>query len=294
MTNTEVLTEGEDDDARLSRSVLRVADLTIEEIEELLAGSASLPRLNGTYAIDVPAALGHVQHAVSVAVARGGGRVLVTEWPALAAGRGALSGADLRPPLRAAIVGAEHHATLERYLERTTVPLLNAGTDLHRPLQVLGDLMTIQEIVGRLRGTTVAYVGPPSPYRTSLVEAAVRTGIELTVCASHPDPELSATFTAAAAHAELFGSRLALADPTRAVVHTDVIVGEPAPFGLLATSLHLPLALTGTAADSGSSITEGPRSLLFHREQSLGRVVQRLLAMVGTVSPNGQAGATPS
>ena len=38
--------------------------------------------------------------------------------------------------------------------------------------------------------------------------------------------------------------------------------------------------MTGAAADEGASVLEGPRELLFHRQESLQRIARRVLARV--------------
>lgn len=278
---------------RVRPAILQIADLTIEDLCGLLAGSGSMPRLDGTFLIDVPPQQRHVGHAVETAVSRAGGRVLVSDWPTLWTDRTNPMGDQLRPPLRAAVIGARDHALLERYVHQSRVPILNAGSDRHAPLDVLADLLTVRDLLGKIRSTSIAFVGPPTGYRTSLVQAAARLGIDLTLCTRHPDPALLAVLEVERPYAQLFGGTLTVVDPTRAVVDVDVLIGEPTPFGLFATRAHLPLERTGTAADSGKSTIEGPRSLLFHRQQNLERIVHRLLALAVTGAPAAQAPAPP-
>ncbi len=264
---------------RVRSAILEIADLSIEEIGGLLVESGPRPRLEGTYLIDIPPAEEHVRHAVEHAIDQAGGRVLVSDWPSLWTDRANPMGAGLRPPLRAAVIGAEHHEVLERYSRQSRVPIVNAGTDRHSPLRVLADLLTVRDLVGHLRTTSIAFVGPPCGYRTSLIQAASRLGMQLTVCTRHPDSGLLAVLEAERPYAQLFGGQLHLTDPARSVVEVSVLIGDPASFGLLATLTHLPLPWTGVAAGAGDSVSEGPRSLLFHRQENLELIVRRLMAL---------------
>ena len=259
--------------------LLEIADLDIETIDQILTAELVRHRFDGTVAIDVPGHLSHVRTAVTEAVGRAGGRVVVTSWPLLWTDRNNPLGGQLRPPLRAAVIGGDH-SVLDRARQHATVPIVNAGSDRECPLQVLADLCTIRDLLGRLRGASIAYVGGPGPYRTSLVHAAVRTGIDLVICSATTDTALIRLFDAARPFAELFGGSLTIVDPTRSVVNVDVIVGEPTPFGLFATSIHLPLERTGIAADGGATSSEGPRCLLFHRQENLREVVRKVLTVI--------------
>ena len=51
------------------------------------------------------------------------------------------------------------HSTLEELATFANVPVINGLSDRFHPCQILGDLLTMTEQVGPLRGHTVAYVG---------------------------------------------------------------------------------------------------------------------------------------
>jgi len=51
------------------------------------------------------------------------------------------------------------HADIIELAEYSSVPCINALSDLHHPLQTLADLMTLQEHFGSLEGKTLAWVG---------------------------------------------------------------------------------------------------------------------------------------
>jgi ornithine carbamoyltransferase len=72
-------------------------------------------------------------------------------------------------------------------------PVINALTDRSHPCQVLADLLTIREAVGRLDGSLrVAFVGDGNNVAESLIEAARLVGFQLVVVAPpayRPAPE---------------------------------------------------------------------------------------------------------
>ena len=61
------------------------------------------------------------------------------------------------------------------------MPVINALTNEHHPLQALADVMTMRERWGRTPGRTVAYVGDGNNVATSLAHAACMAGISVHV-----------------------------------------------------------------------------------------------------------------
>ena len=51
------------------------------------------------------------------------------------------------------------HKTIEDLAKNSTVPVINALSDLEHPCQALADLMTIWEAKGKFKGLTIGYVG---------------------------------------------------------------------------------------------------------------------------------------
>jgi ornithine carbamoyltransferase len=51
------------------------------------------------------------------------------------------------------------HSTIEEFAAHSRVPVINALSDLSHPCQALGDLLTIQEVLGGLEGKTLVFVG---------------------------------------------------------------------------------------------------------------------------------------
>lgn len=64
-----------------------------------------------------------------------------------------------------------------------SIPVINGLTDLNHPVQVLSDILTIQEKLGRIEGVKVAYVGDGNNVTYSWIAAASILGLHLTVAA---------------------------------------------------------------------------------------------------------------
>lgn len=74
-------------------------------------------------------------------------------------------------------------ADLETMAEHSTVPVINALSDLHHPCQALADLLTMRERFGDLQGLRLAYVGDGNNVARSLGIAGELAGVEVIVAA---------------------------------------------------------------------------------------------------------------
>ena len=81
------------------------------------------------------------------------------------------------------------HQTLLTLAEHSSVPVINALSDLEHPCQVLSDLLTIYEKKGRLAGLTLAFIGDGNNVAHSLLLAASLTGMNFRI-ASPPGYEI--------------------------------------------------------------------------------------------------------
>ena len=71
------------------------------------------------------------------------------------------------------------HRDLDLMSASVTKPLINLLSDLHHPLQALADLLTIRQLLGRIEGARIAYVGDANNVARSLAEACSLSGAEL-------------------------------------------------------------------------------------------------------------------
>ena len=95
--------------------------------------------------------------------------------------------------LDALVIRTFGHDHLESWAAAATIPVVNGLTDLHHPCQALGDLMTIREHFGALKGLKLAYIGDGNNVAHSLIEGAARTGMEIHLASPKgygPDPEI--------------------------------------------------------------------------------------------------------
>ncbi len=71
---------------------------------------------------------------------------------------------------------------LEEMAQNSRVPVINAMTNYEHPCQILGDLMTIQEKFGKLKGLKLAYFGDGLNNVTySLIYGCAQTGINISI-----------------------------------------------------------------------------------------------------------------
>ena len=73
------------------------------------------------------------------------------------------------------------HQTIELLAGFSSVPVINALSDLEHPCQALADLLTIYEEKGELEGVTLAFVGDGNNVAHSLLLAASITGMNFRI-----------------------------------------------------------------------------------------------------------------
>ena len=84
------------------------------------------------------------------------------------------------------------HGMLDQMAASVQAPVLNMLSATDHPLQALADLLTIQQLLGRIEGARVAYIGDANNVARSLAEGCSMLGAELTVAspAGHGFPIL--------------------------------------------------------------------------------------------------------
>lgn len=104
------------------------------------------------------------------------------------------------------------------------IPVINGLTDLLHPTQVIGDLMTIREHKGDLKGLKLAYVGDGNNVAHSLLFGGAKVGMDVVIASPKgfgPDEEI---FKMAVKDAEQTGARLwTVEDPEEAVQDADIL-----------------------------------------------------------------------
>lgn len=100
----------------------------------------------------------------------------------------------------AIVVRTFEHARVEAIADAAEIPVINALSDGHHPLQALADLQTLAEVrcdgdPRGLKATKLAYVGDGNNVAHSLIEGCALTGAEIALACppGHgPDPDILA------------------------------------------------------------------------------------------------------
>ncbi len=114
-------------------------------------------------------------------------------------------------------------STIDELAQWSSVPVINALSDLYHPCQAMADVVTLKEHFGRLEGLKIAFVGDGNNVAHSLMLTAGRLGAEVAVAAPEgyqPNAEITA-------QASQWANITVTADPAEAVagahaVYTDV------------------------------------------------------------------------
>ena len=109
--------------------------------------------------------------------------------------------------------------TIDELARWSSVPVINALSDLYHPCQALADVMTLEERFGRLDGRKLAYVGDGNNVAHSLMLTATRLGMRVAV-ATPVGYEPRADIAAQAAQ---FGSVTVTNDLAQALAGADAI-----------------------------------------------------------------------
>jgi ornithine carbamoyltransferase len=126
------------------------------------------------------------------------------------------------------IVRTFSHKNLQVLAGNSTVPVINALSDLEHPCQALADIMTIQEKKGELKGLNLAFIGDGNNVAHSLLLAAAQTGINFRIASPHGYKVKDEILKAAKEFATHSSSQILLTEEPEqavkdaAVVYTDV------------------------------------------------------------------------
>jgi ornithine carbamoyltransferase len=77
----------------------------------------------------------------------------------------------------AIVVRSKRHQTVVELAEHASCSVINGLTDLSHPCQAMADLFTVRELVGRLEGHTLAWVGDGNNVARSLAMACGKVGM---------------------------------------------------------------------------------------------------------------------
>ena len=116
------------------------------------------------------------------------------------------------------------HSDVEELASFASVPVINGLTDLLHPCQVLADLLTVEEKLGKLAGLKLAYLGDGNNVAHSLLLGCTKVGMNIAVAGPEnylPLPEITAKARENAITSRC--SVLITLDPLEAVKDADII-----------------------------------------------------------------------
>lgn len=116
------------------------------------------------------------------------------------------------------------HSDVKELAEYATVPVINALSDLLHPCQGLGDLLTVWEKKGKLRGVKLAFIGDGNNVCNSLLFGCSKLGVNISVgCPKKYEPPKEIV-EMALENSEKSGAKIEiLTSPEDAVREADVI-----------------------------------------------------------------------
>ena len=193
------------------RHILSVSDLNPEEIWQIInaalnfkarfySGERIIPLKKGKTVLMIfqkPSTRTRI--SFEQAMVQLGGHVISLNWNEMQLGRGETIADTARVVSRyvdGVVARVYRHEDLVELARHSTVPVINALSDLEHPCQALSDMMTIYEKKGRLKGLTLAFVGDGSDnVLHSLLIAAASLGLNVKVGTPKgydPDPQILA------------------------------------------------------------------------------------------------------
>ncbi len=161
-----------------------------------------------------------------MAIRQLGGTSIVLDGGTMQLGRGETIADTARVLSRyvdAVMIRTDDHAKAVALAAAADVPVINGLTDHSHPCQILADMLTVQERLGRLAGTRWAWLGDGNNVLHSIVEAGSMVGFDVSIACPEgydPSPEVIAAAVGR-------GGRVSIErDPVAAVAGADVVVTD--------------------------------------------------------------------
>lgn len=189
----------------MKRDFLKLWDLSSEEIEKIIERAMRLkagedknrcPLIGKSIGLLFEKASTRTRVSFEVGIYQLGAQSIYMNPSDLQLGRGETikdTAMTLSRYLNAIVIRTFGHDRIEEFASYASIPVVNGLTDLHHPCQVLADLMTIVEKKKRLQDIHLAYIGDGNNVANSIIEAASRMKINLTIACPEgyePDPDV--------------------------------------------------------------------------------------------------------
>jgi ornithine carbamoyltransferase len=219
----------------VKRDFLSVESLGIDELHALLDRAAKLKADRRPSDVLAGRSIGMIFEKPStrtrvsfeVAITELGAHAVVLNASELQLGRGETvedTARVLSRYLHALVVRTFEQDRLERLARWADIPIVNALSDLMHPCQALADLQTVQERLGKLDGSSLAYVGDGNNVAHSLLTACAMVGMNISVATPPGYEPISQIVKTAEGIASATGARIEVTtDATAAVGGADVI-----------------------------------------------------------------------
>ena len=169
------------------RHLLSIRDLTAADIGQILAlseGPWATPLVDKGVALYFEKPSSRTRNSMEMASAQLGGHPVYIQPAELGIGTRE-SVADVTHTLACyhAIIAARvfDHLLLEEMAGVNAAPILNLLSSTDHPLQALADLLTVRQLLGRIEGTKIAFIGEGNNVSRSLAEACALVGAEFTI-----------------------------------------------------------------------------------------------------------------
>ncbi len=218
--------------------LISISDLSSDELEEIieLAEKLKSERYKGVVTdylknkslamiFELPSTRTRV--SFEVAMTDLGGHALYLNWNDLQLGRGEPikdTARVLSRYVHAVTMRVREHSTIVEFAEHSSVPVINALSNVEHPCQIVADLLTIKEYKGSLKDVKVVWVGDGNNVCNSLILAAALAGMELVVSTPRGYEPKREIVEKAKEIAKETGAKITFeANPNSAVKDADVI-----------------------------------------------------------------------
>lgn len=204
------------------------------------------------------------------------------------------------------VLRANRHSDVQTLAQYSTVPVINALSDLSHPCQALADFLTVLEKRNRLSGLVMTYVGDGNNVAHSLILAAAKSGVHLRVACPEGFEPLPEILERANPDAEKSGATVSIIRSPREaaegadILYTDVwtSMGQEAESGarrrafaeyridadLLKLAKPDAIVMHDLPAHRGEEITDdvidGPQSVVFDQAENRLHAQKGLLSVI--------------
>lgn len=181
--------------AMQTRHFLTLLDLTAEELHRLLRRAVELkamqrighiyePLKNKTLAMVFEKSSTRTRVSFETAMIQFGGQAIFLSPRDTQLGRGEPvedSARVLSRMVDVIMIRTYEHDKIERFSQYSSVPVINALTDLYHPCQLLADMQTFLEHRGEIQGKTVCWIGDGNNMCHSYINAARQFDFQLNI-----------------------------------------------------------------------------------------------------------------